>query len=379
LLRERAHLTRGWGGLRTWLEQNGITPTVTMLTDSSSVLAGGVERGDLVVRYLFDAEVEVDAERLFGLRGGRFFTDLQVQNGRNGSEDTGDIQGYSNIDGPDRLQLAKLWYEQRLFDDVLRVKIGKADANTDFAYVEHGFRHIQSSFGFTPTMLGMPTYPDPSFGMALFLTPVGGVYAEAGVYDGATQAGFATGPRGPSTLFGPPSDLFVVGEVGLRHHEGDGEMPGRVGIGAFHHSGDFVRSDGVGTSSARGYYAVADQLVWRPDATGVRGIGVFAQYGYADPDVSVIEHYAGIGATWTGPFGDRLDDACGIGVAWARFRDVRNDGVRGGGEIAIEVFYTLQVTPWLRVKPDLQYIHDPSGDPTIADALVATLRVAIDF
>jgi hypothetical protein len=72
LLRERAHLTRGWGGLRTWLEQNGITPTVTMLTDSSSVLAGGVERGDLVVRYLFDAEVEVDAERLFGLRGGRF-------------------------------------------------------------------------------------------------------------------------------------------------------------------------------------------------------------------------------------------------------------------------------------------------------------------
>jgi porin len=75
----------------------------------------------------------------------------------------------------------------------------------------------------------------------------------------------------------------------------------------------------------------------------------------------------------------RPDDACGFGVAWALFRDLVGDGARGGGEVAIELLYTLQFTPWLRLKPDLQYILDPSGDPTIADALVATLRIGIDF
>jgi porin len=388
-LAERTHLTGDWGGARSWLEQHGITPTLTLLTDSSVVLDGGVDRGDFLVRSLFDAEVEIDGERLFGLTDSRFFADLQVQNGRDGSQDTGDLQVYSNIDGPDRVQLAKLWYEQLLADDVLRVKLGKADTNTDFAYVEHGFRLIHSSFGFAPTILGFPTYPDPSFGAAAFVTPPGGFYAGAGIYDGATQAGVPTGPRGPRTVFGSPSDVFVVAETGLRHHEGDGELAGRVGAGVFHHSGDFVRGNGTATSSATGYFLVADQLLWRPEATGQRGpnergpnergIGAFVQYGYADPDVSLIEHYAGIGATWTGPFASRPDDACGFGVAWALFRDLVGDGARGGGEVAIELFYTLQLTPWLRLKPDLQYIHDPSGDPTIADALVATLRVGIDF
>jgi carbohydrate-selective porin OprB len=35
----------------------------------------------------------------------------------------------------------------------------------------------------------------------------------------------------------------------------------------------------------------------------------------------------------------------------------------------------LKLAPWLAVKPDLQYIHKPSGRDD--DALVGTLRVTI--
>jgi hypothetical protein len=42
------------------------------------------------------------------------------------------------------------------------------------AYVEYGFRFIHSAFGHSPTILGMPSYPDPSYGASLFLRPGAG-------------------------------------------------------------------------------------------------------------------------------------------------------------------------------------------------------------
>jgi porin len=58
-------------------------------------------------------------------------------------------------------------------------------------------------------------------------------------------------------------------------------------------------------------------------------------------------------------------------------------------ETIIELTYQAQVTPWLIVQPDLQYVVHPggnipnpnvSGDNTpIKDALVMGLRTAIKF
>lgn len=365
---------------RAWLWQRGLAATVSSLTDASVVMAGGGDPGATALRTLVDAELDVDGERLCGLTGTRLYLDAQLQRGRDGSQDTGDFQVYSNIDGPDRLQLAQLFVEQVFADGAVRLKLGKSDANTDFAYVEHGLRFVQSSFGFSPTVLGFPTYPDPAFGGAAFAEPGLGTYVGAGVYDGATQAGIATGPHGPGTLFGRPGDLFAVVETGVAWQR-DGPLPGRLGVGAWRHTGTFARADGGTEPGTAGGYATFDQQLWRPtERPGERrGVGAFLQYGHADPDVSEVAHYVGAGATWIGPFAQRADDACGIGVAWAIWRDRPDDELRGGGELAVECFYGVRVTPWLRLKPDVQYIHDPGGRPGVADAWVFTLRVAVEF
>ena len=205
--------TGDWGGFRAWLNERGVDPEVFLTSDASWVASGGADRGGTALRALFDATVTIDGGKLLGVEGARLFADFQVQGGSDGTVDVGDLQGYSNIDGPHRVQLAKVWYEQVLLDRALRFKIGKVDANTDFAYVEHGFRFLNSSFGFSPTVLGFPTYPDPAFGALAFVRPGGGVYLGAGVFDGATQAGVATGPRGPRTLFDDPAGLFAIGEA----------------------------------------------------------------------------------------------------------------------------------------------------------------------
>lgn len=377
---EWSRATGSWGGTRTWLEENGILPEVLLTTDASVVASGGADPGGTALRALLDATFTVDTERAFGLAGGTFFADLEVQRGDDGSTDTGDLQVYSNIDGEDRTQLAKIWYEHELFERTLWVKVGKIDANSEFAYVEHGFRFINSSFGFSPTILAFPSYPDAAFGGLVFLQMKRGAYAGAGVFDGATHAGMPTGSRGPSTLFGSPSDLFAIGEAGVQWRSEEDERPGRVGVGVWRHTGEFPRFDGGTEDGTGGFYVVVDQTVWR-SAVGDgarREIGAFFQYGWADAEVSGIDHHVGGGVAWTGPFESRPSDAVGIGFTYASFSSVPGAGLRGDGELAIELFYTIQATPFLSVKPDVQWIRNPGGND-FDDALVFTLRTAVTF
>ena len=369
-----------WNGARPWLGERGISLEAYLLTDASVVAAGGVDPGGTALRSLLDVAITLETAPLFGVEGGHFFTDFQVQRGSDGSDEVGDIQAFSNIDGENRTQLAQIWYEQALLEDYIWIKLGKADANADFAYVDHGARFNNSSFGFSPTILGFPTYPDPSFGAALFVRPADGVYAGAGVYDGATNAGIPTGTHGPRSLFGRPSDLFIVTELGFRWTDAIDIAPGRIGIGTWRHTGDFTTFDGARSTRAAGGYVVADQILWRPaeSASTDRGLASFLQLGWADSAISPVAFHLGTGLTWIGPFDSRPADALGIAATWARFTNAPGAPLRGEGELALEFFYTLQTTPWMRLKTDVQWIVDPGGSG-LDDALVFTLRSAVSF
>ena len=52
-----------------------------------------------------------------------------------------------------------MWLERRLLRDRLRLKVGKADANADFAGVFAGGEFLHSSAGYSPTIQGFPSYP----------------------------------------------------------------------------------------------------------------------------------------------------------------------------------------------------------------------------
>jgi carbohydrate-selective porin OprB len=45
----------------------------------------------------------------------------------------------------------------------------------------------------------------------------------------------------------------------------------------------------------------------------------------------------------------------------------------------VELAYLAQVTSWLHVQPDVQYVFRPNTDPQVRNALAALLRVEISF
>ncbi len=367
--------TGDWFGLRTALEDRGIAFTFSLTVDWSVNTVGGANTEGSTWRHLFDAGITVDTERLVGLQGGTFYVLFQQHHGDDGSEDTGDIQAYDNIDADGRTQISELWYEQRVLDGALGLRFGKMDVNGVFAAPETAGEFINSSFGFSPTIFVLPTYPDSATGLAVFVEPTDWLYVNAGLFDGALQEGIATGSRGPSSFFGDPADLFLIGEAGVRWTLRS--LPGRAALGIWHHTGTFDEFDGDTTDGTTGAYGIVEQMLFAENDDADQGIGAFLQYGWADEDVSEIAHHFGGGLSWTGAIPSRDADTLGIGFSFVALSDEAD--FTGDDEIAYELFYAFRVTEYSSIKADVQYITDPGGDAANSDALVMTLRFQVDF
>jgi porin len=226
--------------------------------------------------------------------------------------------------------------------------------------------------GFSPTILGLPTYPDPSFGLVARQRLGEHLQLRAGVFDGAAQEGYSTGSLGPATLFGAPDDLFLIGELDGRWRGG------RVGLGAWQHTGTFERFDGGQEDGTQGLYAVADQRLIGETGEDADpgGLDAFGQLGLADPDVSLFELHVGAGLAWRHPFAPARNDELGLGLSWVELSDAPGASHGEEREVAFELFYAFEPIPWVRLQPDVQYILNPGGDPTLDDALLLTLRVS---
>ncbi|MAS11640.1 MAG: hypothetical protein CMN26_16595 [Salinisphaera sp.] len=226
---ERKRMLGDPAGLRSTAESYGLAFDATAIGDYSIVLDGGANKRGVAARYLIETGVTLDTEAAFGWHGGTLRAAYLGFHGDNGNLDSGDAQTYSNIDETPFDALYSLWYRQTLFNDRIAIKLGKMDANADFAYVDNGDGFLNSSPGFSPTIQAFPSYPDPATAVNVFFTSESGPYAGVGVYDGATQAGVRTGTHGPDTFFGEPSDLFYVAEAGLRYTLSTRD--GRIGLG----------------------------------------------------------------------------------------------------------------------------------------------------
>ena len=382
-------MTGNWGGLRDDLQDAGITIAGTYTWDPSWLAAGGARRR-VVERGLLSLILEADLARLVGLTGGTMKITYDTRHGDDPTNDVGVAQVISTIDAGNIHQIAELWYEQWLVEKGMRLMVGKMDANDDFACVEGTKAFLNDSPAPAQTNFLMPSYPNPATGLNVFVYPTEQLWAGFGVYDGAGLVGVQTGSRGPETFLDDSKNLYVIGEVGAKWAMSNEDLPGRAGLGGWHHNGVATRFDETTQKGVSGLYLVADQALWRPSSTAVddpremaeddqRGVGAFFQYGYADKNVSPIEQYAGGGLTWRGPFRKRAEDVVGVSLHWVQFSQENRDGFTSRHETTLELLYQVRVTHWVVLQPDIQYIINPARVPGLENALAFTVRAAVNF
>lgn len=408
---ERARTTDQWWTQRTDLKSRGLTIGGEYIAEFTSVFDGGInERGSF--RNLLTLDAELDFETALGWEGGTLFLQyLSVNASSGGSADAGDIQVFSNLENARSLDVIyEMWYEQTLFDDRLRLKIGKVDANSEFDFIDAASDFSNSSAGFSPTIFAFPTYPDPATSINIFGTVVDNDRVSLklgyGFYDGAAAVdGIRTGTRGPAGFFSDnhSDDCFQVAQAELRWErlmtEGSVLKDGRLSIGGWYHDGTFERFDGGADSGTFGLFVTGEIRLFDPDCiqpalggqqtagrasygaasdSTDRGVYLFAQYGSADKDVSEVAQHFAVGVVWRGPDAHRPDDSLGV---YASLANLSSDPGAGfdDDERVIDAYYRLRLTPAIFAQPEIQYIINPSGDTSVGDSLVAGIRIGVAF
>ncbi len=360
---------------------NGIAAEYVYTGEVFSLARGGFNpRKGTAYRGNLDLVLTADTGALDLWEGGRFFLYGNSFHGQTlTANHIGDTQFYSNIDSSpraaDAFQVTEYWYEHALADGDIIIKVGKQDANADFAFVDLGGDFVNSSFGLNPTV-PLPTWPNPGMGAAVFLNLTDTIHYKVGVYDGAPTYSVATGSSWAFASIGDYGamtlqEISITPQLGL-----DGELPGTYRLGTWYHTHSFDNLEtGVGTISGNyGFWGSVDQLLWMEPGSEEepQGLGAFAQYGWAPSDRNSVDNYYGFGLTYRGPISSRDTDLVGVGIASAGFSAPATNR-----EAAVEIFYKTQITEWASIQPDLMYISSPNG--TERDAFLVGLRTEVVF
>jgi porin len=240
------------------------------------------------------------------------------------------------------------------------------DANTEFAAVEHGGDFLNSAMGYSPTILKLPTYPQPRPSLNVFFQPNPRNSVGLGLYDTA----------GPGAM--------PILELGHRWQVGDRRLDGRAAAGFWWQTGHLRCFDGDQISGTKGFYLVYEQGLWKKrtpvgaDAP-VHDVFAFLQYGHASGDVSNFTDHLGGGLVWRGPLRRRATDSLGAGASWVHLTDQPEAGFEKPGEMAVETFYKVQISRNLSISPDVQFIHNPGGLRCQRDSVVFTPRLTLSF
>lgn len=310
--------------------------------DAFGDLDGGVKRG-YATDSLLSVGMGLDTSELGWWQGGQFAFGVQAIASTHPSHYAGDLQTLSNIDAPNRRQVAELWYSQA-FGDAALVRAGIMFLEKYFGVNETANLFINSSFGITPTLpADIPTavYPDPAWG----------VMAHFGTDQDAWRIGLFQGdPVNRNTAL--KRGAMLIGERDwVASRSGT-----RIGIGAWYRR---APSEAPPTSDWGAYANLEQPLPANSDTI------LFAQLGVSPSDINPVPAYLGGGVRFTnisGPIGE-------IGLGFARA------WIRGhAAETSLETTVTIPLFDGaLALQPDLQYILHPSG--VHPNALVIGLRL----
>ncbi|MDP6013817.1 MAG: carbohydrate porin [Alphaproteobacteria bacterium] len=347
---------------------------------------GGLARGEEYIDNL-GINVEVDANETLGIEGGTLLLHVVGNNGAALTGDlVGDAQTVSNIEAETALRLYEGWYEQAFWQDLISLKVGLYDLNSEFDALETASLFINGAHGiglaFSQTGQGGPSlFPNTAFGGRLRVNLTDEVSWLSVVLDGVP--GDQANTHKTHISFDNGDGALITNEI---DYEGDDGL--KLGVGVFHYTDGFddqvdTNADGaaVRRSDNTGFYLLGETLAYRETSDTDEGLRLFARYGFANEDINQFKHYVGAGLVYTGLFDGRDEDQAGFGVGVGINGDPFKtaNAVTEDEEIDFELTYRAQITPWLALQPDVQYVVNPGAgaNGALDNALVVGLRFEI--
>jgi len=392
-------MTSNWGGVRTDLENVGITLQLTYQQQFMVNTLGGLETkngNDFAASY--DGTLLLDFGKMKLIPGGEFFFRYKGTSGGEISDfDREKIGGLSRTNADagteEPIFVDKWWWRQRLFDDRLELRLGLFPTAKDILDVSKVANSEDTQFMNQSLILNRGIAHFKGLGFYMHAWPTDWLYVKAAVVD----AGFRERRTGFDSAFHDRHDgsthFGVIYEVGAIPNlpSPNGKMAGNYRIGSWYNPN--VRQvytntrDGAiipeNESGDVGIYLGADQMVFKEtnDPKDTQGLTVFARYAATRGHINQIEHAWSTGAQYVGLIPTRDKDVLGFAVAQSILsRQLRSTiNSLADRETVYELYYAYELTPWCVISPDFQVVTNPGGDKNDRDTFVAGLRLRLTF
>ncbi|QXI28555.1 carbohydrate porin [Pseudomonas vanderleydeniana] len=391
-------MTGDWGGLRHQLEEDGVRFTGDYTGETAYNANGGLRRS---TRYSQNIKlgVQFDLSKLYGWEnGGRVQLTINDRRGNSASEDlVGNRLPIQENYGGLYTRLTELSYERTLFTPALNVKLGYMAMGNDLGGLDSGILCNFMNAGFCGHPLNMSggsgwtNYPNAHLGARVKYDLSRSWQLRVAAFNVDPQS---NGNSSRAWHLGPKHTTGTVLPVELVYKP-QGELPGEYKLGYYYDSSDVKRIGSSKEVSGRsGHYLLAEQAVWNDAGSPGRSLHVFGQYSASSEAASPFTKWYGAGVVLYKPFEGRPRDTVALGYGRAvpnpRSRDLLEDAAFNAGqpfpnidnaERLIELSYGYQATPWLILRPDVQYIIEPGAfsGKDIDNALVFGLQVKATF
>lgn len=400
---ERKYATGDWGGKRSELAAKGLSFELDWTQVGQGVVSGG-RRIDWDYGGSLDFVVNADLHQMGLMPGAVLKLRTESRYGESVNDDSGGLLPVNTdmlFPLTDRLnqgipititEFSYLQYFSKTFGVLLgKVQTLDGDPN-EFAGGRGRSQFMNSNFVFNSA--GALTVPYSTLGAGILWAPHQQVLITSSLFntsDSSTTSGFDNVEDGWSW------------STEVQFNYTLGSLPGGANVGGVYaFAGDFAELNGklqlipgAGValpSESESWYVYASmwQYLYTPDATparinaadgrpDLRGIGLFARFGYADEDTNPLKWTASVGIGGRGMIPGRDEDTFGIGYVFTEIENLRGSVLLGIEESAqvIEAFYNIAVTPSVNLTLDAQWVDGGSVD--IEEAIVLGARLNIRF
>jgi len=360
---KRKYLTGDWGGFRTKLNNAGITPTLTYVTDIQGNPVGGDKKG---FRYFHNIGLDIvfDMEKLAGWKGGRFHISASQRSGS--SLTRRDIKNTFNVAQVccgDTYKLVDVSYQQSLFEDKLNISFGRISGGDEFLSSPLYWLFVQNGIDGNPVGIfhnvGFSAYPNATWGVRVRTQPTKDFYIMAGLYN-ANPERVKNSKHGVDLSFDDP--YLIIAETGHHLNEflNSPGLPGNYKIGAYYQTGNFnnFTKPGATKNGNFGFYILLDQMIYKEKGgVGLRedqGLHPFVSLLFApDSDINTFPFFLNGGLVYKGLIPRRDKDRAGFAIVYGKYSD--------------------------KIKPDVQYVIKPGGTGEIPNALVLGFQLSVSI
>ena len=391
-------LTGDWGGLRHQLDEQGIKFTGDYSGETAYNAHGGQHRS---ARYSQNIKlgVQLDLGKLYGLHNGdKIQLTVNDRRGNSASEDlVGNRLPIQENYGGLYTRLTELSYERTLFTPALNLKLGSMAMGNDLGGLDSGILCNFMNAGFCGHPLNMSggsgwtNYPNAHLGARVKYDFSPAWQLRVAAFNVDPQS---NGNSSRAWHVGPKHTTGTVVPIELVYKHAS-ELPGEYKLGYYYDSSNVQRIGSDKHVSGRGgHYLLIDQALWNSQTSEGRTLHAFGQYSAASKAASPFSRWYGAGLVLYKPFAGRPRDTVALGYGRAvpnpRSRDVLQQAAEASdnafpnldsAEQLLELSYGYQATPWLILRPDVQYIIEPgafSGEK-IDNALILGLQVKATF